>query len=127
MNQGLNKVLLIGTLYSDPEMRFTLAGRPITTFSIVVSRDNTGSDSKVHKQFELFSVLIWSELAEKCKETLKKGQNVYVDGRLQTRHWVDDQGNSKSDVEKIANELLILNDVHNETSSTEQVSLVANK
>lgn len=119
MNQGLNKVLLIGKLYSDPEMRFTPSGRPITTFSIVVSRDDTVSDSKIHIQFESFSVLVWSELAGKCKETLKKGQKVYIDGRLESRHWVDDQGNSKSDVEIIANELLILNDVQNETSSPE--------
>jgi single-strand DNA-binding protein len=114
MNQGLNKVLLIGYLCSDPEMRFTPSGRPITTFSIVVSRDNAGIDRKVHMQSELFSVLVWSELAEICKDSLKRGQRVYVDGRLQTRHWVDDQGNSKSNVEIIANELLILSDVHNE-------------
>lgn len=119
MNQGLNKVLLIGYLFSDPEMRFTPSGRPINTFSIVVSRDNDGIDNLVHVQSELFTILVWSELAEKCKDSLKKGQRVYIDGQLQARHWVDDQGNSKSNVGIIAKELLILNDVYNEKSVTD--------
>jgi len=111
--QGLNKVLLIGKLLSDPEMRFTPLGKSITTFSIVVSRDNAEVDNQLHKQTEIFTVLVWGSLAETCKDNLKKGLKVYVDGRLQTRHWVDDQGNSKSNVEIIANELLILNHSHN--------------
>ena len=111
MSQGLNKVLLIGYLGTDPEMRFTPSGKPIATFSIVVSRDDAGIVNQTHKRSELFTILVWGELAEKCKETLKKGNKVYVDGQLQTRHWVDDQGFSKSNVEIMANELLILNDI----------------
>ena len=112
MSQSINKVLLIGNLLSDPEMRFTPLGNSITTFSIVVSRDNAEADDQLHKQTEIFTVLVWGDLAETCKDNLKKGLKVYVDGRLQTRHWVDDQGNSKSDVEIIANELLIFNNTH---------------
>lgn len=108
MPQGLNKVLLIGYLGTDPEMRFTPMGKPITTFSIIASRDDDGVVNQIHKRSELFTILVWGELAEICKDTLQLGNKVYIDGQLQTRNWIDDQGCSKSDVEIVANEVLVL-------------------
>jgi single-strand DNA-binding protein len=108
MSRGLNKVMIIGNLGRDPEMRYTPSGRPVTTFSVATSRAWNTSEGEKHVETEWFNVVAWSNLAEICKQYLAKGQQVYIEGRLQTRHWDDQEGNKHTSVEIVANEMIIL-------------------
>jgi single-strand DNA-binding protein len=117
MSRGLNKVMIIGNLGRDPEMRYTPSGRPVTTFSVATSRAWNTSEGEKHVETEWFNVVAWSNLAEICKQYLVKGQQVYIEGRLQTRHWDDQEGNKHTSVEIVANEMIILGE-RRETGET---------
>src|SRR5512143_2533039 len=123
MSRGLNKVMIIGNLGRDPEMRYTPSGRPVTTFSVATSRTWNTSEGEKHVETEWFNVVAWSSLAEICKQYLTKGQQVYIEGRLQTRHWDDPEGNKHTSVEIVANEMIILGDRREagETAESETV------
>lgn len=108
MSRGLNKVMIIGNLGRDPEMRYTPSGRPVTTFSVATSRSWNTSEGEKRIETEWFNVVAWSSLAEICKQHLTKGQQVYIEGRLQTRYWDDAEGNKHTSVEIVANEMIIL-------------------
>ena len=108
MSRGLNKVMIIGRLGRDPEMRYTPSGRPVTTFSVATSRSWNTADGERRTETEWFNVVAWSSLAEICNQYLVKGQQVYIEGRLQTRQWEDDQGKRHSSVEIVANEMIML-------------------
>lgn len=110
MSRGLNKVMLIGRLGRDPEMRYTPSGRPVTTFSLATSRTWNTSEGERRTETEWFNVVAWGSLAEICKQYLIRGQQVYVEGRLQTRHWEDNDGNKHSAVEIVANEMIMLDE-----------------
>ena len=118
MSRGLNKVLIIGRLGRDPEMRYTPSGRPVTTFSVGTSRSWSTADGERRTETEWFNVVAWSNLAEICKQYLVKDKLVYVEGRLQTRHWEDQEGNRHSSTEIVANEMIMLDD-RKESGSTE--------
>ena len=108
MARGLNKVMVIGHLGRDPEMRFTPSGRPVTTFSLATSRSWKTSDGDRRSETEWFNIVAWGSLAEICNQYLKKGQQVYVEGRLQNRRWEDDEGNQRSTTEIVAREMIML-------------------
>ncbi len=127
MSRSLNKVMLIGNLGRDPEMRYTPSGRPVTTFSVAVSRKWTTSEGERHTDTEWFNVVAWSNLAEICKQYLSKGQHVYVEGRLQTRHWDDNDGNKHTAVEVVANEMIMLGDRRESEESSETEDLDTNE
>jgi single-strand DNA-binding protein len=110
MSRGLNKVMIIGHLGRDPEMRYTPSGRPVTTFSVATSRSWNTSDGERRSDTEWFNVVSWGSLAEICKQYLSKGQQVYIEGRLQTRRWEDDDGNKRTTVEIVAKEMIMLGD-----------------
>ncbi|MBN1302913.1 MAG: single-stranded DNA-binding protein [Anaerolineales bacterium] len=110
MSQGLNKVMIIGHLGRDPEMRYTPSGRPVTTFSVAVSRSWNKPDGERHTETEWFNIVAWSNLAEICKNYLNKGQQVYVEGRLQTRRWEDKEGGKHTTIEIAANKMMMLGD-----------------
>lgn len=110
MSRGLNKVMIIGHLGRDPEMRYTPSGRPVTTFTVATSRTWNTSDGERHTETEWFNVVAWGNLAEICKQYLNKGQQVYVEGRLQTRYWEDKEGTRHSSTEIVANEMIMLSD-----------------
>lgn len=110
MSRGLNKVMIIGRLGRDPEMRYTPSGRPVTTFNVATTRSWNSSDGERHSETEWFNVVAWGSLAEICKQHLVKGQQVYIEGRLQTRVWEDNSGNKRSSTEIVANEMIILGD-----------------
>lgn len=117
MSRGLNKVMLIGRLGRDPEMRYTPSGRPVTTFSLATSRTWNTSEGERRTETEWFNIVAWGSLAEICKQFLNKGQQVYVEGRLQTRHWEDGEGVKHSVTEIVANEMIMLGE-RRETNST---------
>lgn len=110
MSRGLNKVQIIGHLGKDPEMRYTPSGKPVTTFTVAVSRTWNSADGERHNETEWFNVVAWGTLAEICKQYLVKGQQVYVEGRLQTRRWDDKEGAKHTSVEVVANEMMMLGD-----------------
>ena len=118
MSRGLNKVMIIGNLGRDPEMRYTPSGRPVTTFSVATSRSWNTADGDKRVETEWFNVVAWSSLAEICKQHLTKGQQVYIEGRLQTRHWDDAEGNKHTSVEIVANEMIILGERRDTSEST---------
>jgi single-strand DNA-binding protein len=107
MPRDLNKVMIIGNLGKDPEMRFTANGTPVTSFSIAVNRMTTaGGDRK--EETEWFNVVAWNKLAETCNQCLGKGRRVYVEGRLQTRSWEGQDGQRRYRTEIVANDVLFL-------------------
>lgn len=108
MTRGLNKVLLIGHLGRDPEMRFTSSGRPVASFSVATTRGWTNNEGERHEETEWFNVVTWGGLAELCKKRLHKGSHVYVEGRLQTRNWEGLDGERHFRTELVAQELIFL-------------------
>jgi single-strand DNA-binding protein len=108
MARGLNKVLLIGHVGCDPEMRYTPSGRPVTSFSLSTSRSWTSADGERHEETEWFNIVTWGNLAEICKQYLGEGQQVYIEGRLQTRGWEDDTGKKHFRTEVVANEMIMI-------------------
>jgi single-strand DNA-binding protein len=88
---SLNKILLIGNLGRDPEVRYTPAGKPIASFSLATSR-RYKVEGEVRQETEWFSVVAFGRMAEICSEFLKKGKSVFVEGRIQTRSWTDADG-----------------------------------
>ena len=110
MSRGLNKVMIIGRLGKDPEMRYTPSGRPVTNFSVATSRSWNTSDGERRTETEWFNIVAWGSLAEICNQYLLKGQQVYVEGRLQSRNWEDSEGKRHTAVEIVANEMIMLGD-----------------
>lgn len=108
MSRGLNKVLLIGNLGRDPEMRYTPGGKPVTTFSLAASRTYTTPEGERREVTEWFHVVAWRRLAEICSQHLGRGSRVYVEGRLQTRYWQDPEGRRQQRVEIVAQEMIVL-------------------
>lgn len=108
MARGLNKVMLIGRLGQEPEMRYTPSGRPLTKLQVAVNRNWKSSDGEKKSETEWFNIVAWGKLAEICNQYLSKGQQVYIEGRMHTRQWQDDDGNNHSSVEVIAQEMLML-------------------
>lgn len=110
MARGLNKVMIIGYVGREPEMRYTPSGRPVTSFSVATSRSWTSAEGERREETEWFNVVAWGNLAEICKAHLTKSQQVYVEGRLQTRGWEDDSGKKHFRTELVANEMILLGD-----------------
>jgi single-strand DNA-binding protein len=102
--------MIIGNLGRDPEMRYTPSGKPVTTFSVATNHVWVDATGQKHSETEWFNVVCWNNLAEICKDHLSKGDRVYVEGRLQTRHWEDANGNQRTSVEIVASEMMILGD-----------------
>lgn len=117
MSRGLNKVLLIGRLGQDPEMRYTPSGKPLTKFQIAVNRSWTSGENEKKTETEWFTVVSWGKLAEICNQYLTKGKQVYLEGRLHTRHWKDEEGANHSAVEVVAREMIMLGDPSDEDES----------
>jgi single-strand DNA-binding protein len=127
MSRGLNKVMIIGHLGRDPEMRYTPSGRPVTTFSMAVSRTWNTVDGERHSETEWFNIVAWGNLAEICKQYLYKGQQVYIEGRLQTRHWEDKEGQKRTSVEVVANEMMMLGERRDKNETEESQSNESNQ
>ena len=108
MARGLNKVMLIGNLGRDPEMRYTPTGKPVTAFSLAVNRAWTTAEGERREDAERFNIVAWGDLAERCNKYLRKGERVYVEGRLQTRSWESMDGQKHSRTEVVASEMLML-------------------
>jgi len=108
MGRGLNKVMLIGNLGRDPEMRYTPSGKAVTSFSLASSRSWTTSNGERREATEWFNIVAWGNLAEICNQYLRKGSRVYIEGRMQTRRWENAEGQPCYRTEVVANEMIML-------------------
>ncbi len=108
MSGGLNKVMIIGNLGKDPEMKYTQQGTPITSFSVAVSRTWKGPDGSPQEETEWFRVVAWERLAEQCNEFLRKGRKVFIEGRLKTREWTGQDGQKRFTTEVVATSMILL-------------------
>ena len=123
MSKQYNKTVFIGNLGGDPEMRYTPSGRPVTTFTVAVSRSWNTVDGERHNETEWFNIVAWGNLAEICKQYLNKGQQVYIEGRLQTRRWDDKEGQKHTSVEIVASEMTMLGDRRDANNNHSQESI----
>lgn len=105
---SLNKVLLIGNLTRDPELRYTPSGAAVCTFSVATNRSYTAADGTKKEETEFIRIVSWNKLAELCSQLLAKGRKVYVEGRLQTRSWETPDGQSKQTTEVVIDDMRIL-------------------
>lgn len=105
---GLNKVMLIGNVGKDPEMRYTANGKAVTTFSVACNRTHTSPEGERKEETDWFDVVAWDKLAELCSQYLQKGRQAYIEGRLQTRSWEGQDGVKRYKTEVVANTVLFL-------------------
>lgn len=106
--RSLNKVLLLGNLGRDPEVRYTASGKAVATFTVATSSRWKDQDGNDQERTEWHRVVAWGRLGEVCGDYLSKGKQVFVEGRIQTREWEDQDGNKRTTVEIIANDLIML-------------------
>ena len=104
----LNKVMLIGNLGKDPEMRYTQSGTAVATFNLATTERWKDKDGQMQDTTEWHRIVVWQKLAEICGTYLHKGSKVYIEGKLQTRKWQDQNGNDKYTTEIIAREMKML-------------------
>jgi single-strand DNA-binding protein len=100
--------MVIGNVGSDPEMRYTPNGSPVTSFSMAVNRNYTTSDGERREETEWFTISAWNQLAEQCNQYLSKGRRVYVEGRLRSSTWTGNDGQVRFRNEINANQVLFL-------------------
>ena len=104
----INKVILIGNLGADVEIRYTQDGTPAASFTVATTERWKGKDGQMQEQTEWHRVTAWRRLAEICGEYLAKGSRVYIEGKLQTRKWKDKDGNDRYTTEIVAREMKML-------------------
>ena len=105
---GLNKMIAIGNVGTDPEMRYTPNGNPVTSFRLATGRSYTTSDGERRQETEWFTVVAWNQLAEQCNQFLVKGRKVYVEGRLKSNTWTSQDGQSRFRNEIVASRVIFL-------------------
>ncbi|MBI4397967.1 MAG: single-stranded DNA-binding protein [Candidatus Omnitrophica bacterium] len=108
MPASLNRVLMIGNLTRDPEMRYIPSGQPVATFSVALNRNYQSPSGEKKEEVSFIRVVCWARLAEICNQYLKKGSSVFVEGRLQSRSWEAQDGTKKSTVEVVASSVQFL-------------------
>ena len=96
---GLNKVILIGNLGRDPELRYTQGGQAVANFTLATTESITKRDGEREDRTEWHRIVAWGKLAEICGEYLSKGKQIYLEGRIQTREWEDKEGNKRTTTE----------------------------
>jgi single-strand DNA-binding protein len=108
MAGGVNKVILIGNLGADPEVRFTPSGQAVANFRIATHESWTDKNGQKQDRTEWHRIVVWGKLGELCGEYLKKGRQAYVEGRLQTREWTDKEGKKNYTTEVVAQSVQFL-------------------
>jgi single-strand DNA-binding protein len=99
---GVNKVILIGNLGRDPEIRYTQGGQPVANFTLATSESFNNREGKREERTEWHRIVVWGKTAELCTQYLAKGRTVYIEGRLQTREWEDKEGQKRRTTEVVA-------------------------
>ncbi len=99
---GVNKVILVGRLGNDPEIRYTQQGVAVTNFNIATSENWLDKTGQKQERTEWHRIVVWGKMAEVCSQYLTKGRQVFVEGRLQTRQWEDKEGGKRYTTEVVA-------------------------
>jgi single-strand DNA-binding protein len=99
---SVNKVILVGNVGRDPELRYTQSGQPVASFSVATNERFKDRDGNWKDRTEWHRIVAWARLAEICGEYLRKGSQVYIEGRIQTRDWEDKEGNKRQTTEIVA-------------------------
>ncbi|MBX7147651.1 single-stranded DNA-binding protein [bacterium] len=105
---SVNKVIIIGNLGQDPEVRFTPGGAAVATLNVATNERWNDKNGQAQERTEWHRIVVWGRLAELCKEYLSKGRPVYVEGRLQTRKWQDKSGQDRFTTEIVAQAIQFL-------------------
>src|SRR5215831_2206646 len=108
MAGGVNKVILVGNLGADPEVRFTPSGQAVANFRIATSESWTDKSGQKQERTEWHRIVVWGKLGELCGEFLAKGRQCYVEGRLQTREWTDKENRKNYTTEVVASNVVFL-------------------
>ncbi|MFN8792100.1 MAG: single-stranded DNA-binding protein [Bdellovibrionales bacterium] len=119
---GVNKVIIVGRLGADPEMKTVGAGQTVTRLNVATSENWTGKDGQKQERTEWHRITVWGKLAEICGKHLSKGRQVYVEGRLQTRSWEDQQGQKRYATEIVANTVQFLGSGNSERAQQQNAS-----
>ncbi|TSC85815.1 MAG: single-strand DNA-binding protein [Microgenomates group bacterium Gr01-1014_16] len=106
--RSLNKVLLIGNLTRDPEMRYTPQGTAVCTFGMATNRSWVTDNGEKREETEWHRIVAWNKLAELCSQLLHKGRRIYVEGRLQTRQWTGQDGQQRTATEIVIEDMILL-------------------
>lgn len=115
---GVNKVILVGRLGSDPEVRYTQQGSAVANFNIATSENWTDKNGEKQEKTEWHKIVVWGKVAELCSQYLSKGRQVFVEGRLQTRQWEDKDGGKRYTTEVVANTVQFLDRGQDKNNST---------
>jgi single-strand DNA-binding protein len=102
---GVNKVILVGNLGRDPELRYTQQGTAVANFSLATSESFKKKDGTRDERTEWHRIVVWGQTAEFCSQYLSKGRTVYIEGRLQTREWENKEGQKQKTTEVVAQEV----------------------
>ena len=108
MARSLNRVQLIGNLTRDPELRYTPSGTAVCSFGLATNRSWTTDTGEKHEESEFHKIVSWNKLAELCSQFLVKGRKVYVEGRLSTKNWTTQEGQSRSTTEVVIDDMILL-------------------
>jgi single-strand DNA-binding protein len=113
----MNKIILIGNLGRDPDMSYTTNGTAVTKFSLAVTR-RAKANSTGERETDWFNIVAWQQLAEICNNYLKKGQKVYVEGRLDQRRYTDKEGVSRTAIDVVITDMEMLTPKNQQPSSS---------
>ncbi|APG27750.1 single-stranded DNA-binding protein [Syntrophotalea acetylenivorans] len=105
---SVNKVILVGNLGKDPELRYTASGTAVCNFSIATTESYKDRDGNRQEKTEWHNIVVWRQLAEICGKYLAKGKQIYIEGKLQTRKWEDRDGNPRYTTEIVADQMQML-------------------
>ncbi|MBI4318386.1 MAG: single-stranded DNA-binding protein [Chloroflexi bacterium] len=120
MSASLNKVMIIGNVGRDPEMRYTQNGTAVTSFSVAAGRRWTTPEGEQREETEWFNVVTWNKLAETANRYITKGSRVYIEGRLQTRSWEGQDGQKRYRTEVVAQTMIMLDSRPRATAASEE-------
>lgn len=117
---SVNKVILVGNLGKDPELRYTPSGAAVANFSIATTENYKDRDGNKQTKTEWHNIVVWRQLAEVCGKYLHKGKQVYIEGKLQTRKWQDRDGNERYTTEVVADQMQMLGRAGDDSNSSYQ-------
>ena len=121
--RSLNKVMLIGNLTRDPNLRYTPGGAAVASFGIATNRSWTSSEGgEKQERVDFHNIVAWSKLAEICGQLLHKGDKVYVEGRIQTRDWKTEEGETRRVTEVVIDNMMLLNGKGGSSSSDDSAN-----
>lgn len=121
-NRSLNKVMLIGNLTRDPELRYTPSGVAVCNFGMATNRRWTDAEGGLQESTEFHRLVAWGKLAELCSQLLFKGRKVFIEGRLQTREWTGQDGTKRTTTEVVIDNMLVLDSRRKEEVGVEAVT-----